>query len=150
MPQDVIVPGILETADVADIVAALAPQPVLLEGLVDGRNHRLTTAKVAAQLQTAALGGPVLLPEEAAEPGLAAWTGGQLHPGAIRCPSRSDDGALPRITSLWVAAGRQSHTTAGLPLAITEWDNQLIPGSSEPLVRWSGWKQRRRAAGRGR
>jgi dienelactone hydrolase len=39
VPQDVIVPGILQAADIPDIVAALSPRPVLLEGSVDGRNR---------------------------------------------------------------------------------------------------------------
>ena len=39
LPQDVIVPGILEAADVADIVAAQGSRRILLEGFVDGRNR---------------------------------------------------------------------------------------------------------------
>jgi hypothetical protein len=38
VPEDIIVPGILEVGDIADAAAALAPRPLLLEGLVDGRN----------------------------------------------------------------------------------------------------------------
>src|SRR5215831_5041889 len=45
VPQDVIVPGLLESADVSDILAALAPRAVLLEGPVDGRNRPLTEAE---------------------------------------------------------------------------------------------------------
>ena len=77
VPQDVVVPGILETADVGDIVSALAPRAVLLEGLVDGRNRRSTAAEAGAQLQ-AASGARLLVREEAAEPRLAAWITGQL------------------------------------------------------------------------
>ena len=77
VPQDVVVPGILETADVGDIVSALAPRAVLLEGLVDGRNRRSTAAEAGAQLQ-AASGARLLVREEAAEPRLAAWIAGQL------------------------------------------------------------------------
>ena len=39
IPEDVVVPGILEVADVSDIIAAQAPRPVLLEKCVDGRNR---------------------------------------------------------------------------------------------------------------
>jgi len=77
VPQDVIVPGILETADVGDLVAALAPRAVLLERLVDGRNRRLTAAEAHAQLQ-AQSGARVLLREGPAEPPLAAWMAAQL------------------------------------------------------------------------
>jgi hypothetical protein len=39
VPQDVIVPGVLEAGDIADIASALAPHPLLLQGLVDGRDR---------------------------------------------------------------------------------------------------------------
>jgi dienelactone hydrolase len=39
VPYDVVVPGALTAGDLADIVAALAPMPVRLERLVDGRNR---------------------------------------------------------------------------------------------------------------
>ncbi len=39
VPHDVIVPGALTAGDLADVAAALAPRPVRLEGLVDGRNR---------------------------------------------------------------------------------------------------------------
>jgi dienelactone hydrolase len=39
VPLDVIVPGILEAADIPEVIAALAPRPVLVEGTVDGRNR---------------------------------------------------------------------------------------------------------------
>jgi len=42
VPEDVMVPGILETGDLADLAATLAPRPLLLEGLVDGRNRPAT------------------------------------------------------------------------------------------------------------
>jgi hypothetical protein len=44
MPADALVPGILRTADIPDIAAALAPRPLLFAGAVDGRNVRLTQA----------------------------------------------------------------------------------------------------------
>ena len=78
VPQDVVVPGILETADVGDVVSALAPRAVFLEGLVDGRNRRLTAAEARVQLQATASGARVLLRAEPAEPRLAAWMAAQL------------------------------------------------------------------------
>jgi len=39
VPNDIIVPGILEVGDVPDIAAALAPRPLLIENFVDGRNR---------------------------------------------------------------------------------------------------------------
>ena len=39
VPNDIVVPGILEVADVADVAAALAPRPLLVENFVDGRNR---------------------------------------------------------------------------------------------------------------
>jgi dienelactone hydrolase len=39
VPYDAIVPGALTTGDLADVVAALAPMPVRLEAMVDGRNR---------------------------------------------------------------------------------------------------------------
>jgi cephalosporin-C deacetylase-like acetyl esterase len=45
-PSDVIVLGILKVGDIADIAAALAPRPLLLEGLVNGRNIRLQAGQL--------------------------------------------------------------------------------------------------------
>jgi dienelactone hydrolase len=39
VPHDVLVPGLLKTGDISDVAAALAPRPLCLEGLVDGRNR---------------------------------------------------------------------------------------------------------------
>jgi hypothetical protein len=52
VPADVIVPGILEAGDIADVAAALAPRPVLLEGLVDGRDRLLSEAELQGQLSS--------------------------------------------------------------------------------------------------
>jgi dienelactone hydrolase len=48
VPLDVIVPGILEAADIPDVVAALAPRPVLVENSVDGRNRPAQPASDSA------------------------------------------------------------------------------------------------------
>ena len=45
VPLDVIVPGVLAAGDIPDVIAALQPRPVRLEGLVDGRNRPVDGAK---------------------------------------------------------------------------------------------------------
>jgi hypothetical protein len=50
VPQDVIVPGILEAGDVAEVASALAPHPLLLQGLVDGRDRLVPVADLESQL----------------------------------------------------------------------------------------------------
>jgi dienelactone hydrolase len=42
LPHDCIVPGVFQTGDLPELVAALAPRPVKLEGLVDGVNRTVT------------------------------------------------------------------------------------------------------------
>jgi hypothetical protein len=44
VPLDAIVPGILRTGDIPDIVGSIAPRQVLLEGQVDGRNIAVDAA----------------------------------------------------------------------------------------------------------
>ena len=83
VPQDVIVPGLLEAADIGDIVAALAPRAVLLEGLVDGRNRRLTESESHLQLQPGVGTAPsassrMTVRESSAPAELTAWISGQL------------------------------------------------------------------------
>jgi hypothetical protein len=54
VPSDVIVPGILEAGDIGDVARALAPSPVLLENMRDGRNrvagHAVEAPKLAQWL----------------------------------------------------------------------------------------------------
>jgi hypothetical protein len=50
VPLDIIVPGILEAGDVTDIAAVLAPRPLLLEGLVDGRNRVVADVELRRRL----------------------------------------------------------------------------------------------------
>ncbi|MEP7258728.1 MAG: hypothetical protein ABI687_10070, partial [Flavitalea sp.] len=38
IPQDIVVPGILQVADLNDIVRTISKRPILLNGMVDGRN----------------------------------------------------------------------------------------------------------------
>jgi hypothetical protein len=50
VPADVIVPGILEAGDIADVAAALVPRSVLLSGLVDGRDRLLPDVELDREL----------------------------------------------------------------------------------------------------
>ena len=91
VPLDIIVPGILESADLVDVVAALAPRAVLLEGLVDGKDRTVSLAGATTELHAAIAaytGAPSRLiirdnardhvRDHAAEPGLAAWIAATL------------------------------------------------------------------------
>ena len=51
VPQDMVVPGILEAADIPDIVAALGSRGVRIEGAVDGRNRALSMAEMRTELR---------------------------------------------------------------------------------------------------
>jgi cephalosporin-C deacetylase-like acetyl esterase len=39
VPLDAVVPGVLDAGDVDDLAATLSPRPLLLDGLIDGRNR---------------------------------------------------------------------------------------------------------------
>ena len=84
VPLDVVVPGILESADIPEVVAALAPRAVLLEGLVDGKDRTVAAAGAAKELRvalTAYREAPLrlMIRDHAAEPGLAAWIAAELR-----------------------------------------------------------------------
>jgi Acetyl xylan esterase (AXE1) len=51
VPQDVVVPGILEAGDIADVEAALAPRPLLLAAMVDGLDLLVPQREFERQLQ---------------------------------------------------------------------------------------------------
>ena len=53
VPHDVIVPGALTAGDLADVAASLAPMPVRLEGLVDGRNCAVSEPELRRWLEPA-------------------------------------------------------------------------------------------------
>lgn len=53
VPHDVVVPGVLAVSDLPDVAAALAPRPLRLERLVDGRNLPLPESELAARYQMA-------------------------------------------------------------------------------------------------
>jgi hypothetical protein len=74
LPQDVIVPGILEVADVADIVTALGSRPILLEGFVDGRNRVARNSRLQPEYARALKASPRLVVRETpGDPALPAW-----------------------------------------------------------------------------
>jgi cephalosporin-C deacetylase-like acetyl esterase len=50
VPQDVIIPEILEAGDLADVAAALAPRPLRLNGLVDGLDQQVPDTVLRQQL----------------------------------------------------------------------------------------------------
>ena len=50
VPNDIIVPGILEVGDINDIAATLALRALLLESLVDGRNRIVSGAGLKQQM----------------------------------------------------------------------------------------------------
>ena len=74
VPHDVVVPGILEVADVADIIAALDRRGVRVEGAVDGRNRALTEPEVRSELRVAERGQtPPLVVENSGGPDTVNW-----------------------------------------------------------------------------
>jgi hypothetical protein len=77
VPQDVIVPGILEVADVADILTALGSRPILAEGFVDGRNRIVRTARLQSEYAHLLQASPrTIVREEPGSPSLSAWFAG--------------------------------------------------------------------------
>jgi hypothetical protein len=53
IPNDIIVPGALEVGDISDVAAAFSPRPLLLEGLVDGRNRLVSEPDLRRQFARA-------------------------------------------------------------------------------------------------
>jgi dienelactone hydrolase len=71
IPQDVIVPGILEVTDLGDIVASIATRPLLLENMVDGRNRNV---RFDAMQQEYDIKAPnVIIREDSRDPSLPVW-----------------------------------------------------------------------------
>lgn len=50
VPQDVVIPGILEAGDLADVAASLAPRPLRLTGLVDGLDRLAANDELKREL----------------------------------------------------------------------------------------------------
>jgi hypothetical protein len=85
VPHDAIVPGALTAGDLCDVAAALAPRPVRLEGLVDGRNCRVTEPELRRRFAPTcaayeAAGGPLILTDRP-EDGIAEWLSNMLLEG---------------------------------------------------------------------
>jgi dienelactone hydrolase len=83
-PVDTVVVGILKSGDVSDIAAALAPRPLRLESLVDGRNVLATQAEIEHEFALASnrykqqkAGGSLVLSQERGD--VAAWLPAQLN-----------------------------------------------------------------------
>jgi dienelactone hydrolase len=79
VPADAMVPGILEVGDIADLAAALAPRPVLLCGLVDGRDRLMPSAVLRSELAEVyqayrtTTPGTLAIQSERPGPSLAQW-----------------------------------------------------------------------------
>lgn len=83
VPLDANIPGLLQKADVADIAAAFSPRPMLVEGLVDGRNRALETREVEREMgpaYAAYRNSPSqLLVRRGPDPDFAGWLVRQLR-----------------------------------------------------------------------
>jgi hypothetical protein len=84
VPLDAIVPGILASADIVDVVAALAPRPVLLERFVDGKDRAVAAERTANELRIAVSAySPeprrLLIRDGSAEPEFAGWLAAALR-----------------------------------------------------------------------
>jgi hypothetical protein len=53
IPVEDVILGVLKAGDIADITAALAPRPLVMEGMVNGRNIRLDSGPLGTQLEPA-------------------------------------------------------------------------------------------------
>jgi dienelactone hydrolase len=80
VPMDIIVPGILKIGDIADIAAAIAPRPALLEGFVNGRNEVLSAgpmseafAPVSLAYKQSRAAAQLVLRAKPAEPDVIDW-----------------------------------------------------------------------------
>jgi hypothetical protein len=85
VPHDVIVPGALTAGDLCDVAAAIAPRPLRLEALVDGRNCPMSDQEAkrvfgpALQAYRAAMDRLSLIPTLKGD--LAAWLVRSLNVG---------------------------------------------------------------------
>ncbi|MGI8959456.1 MAG: hypothetical protein ACR2IV_06815, partial [Bryobacteraceae bacterium] len=64
VPADITISGFLEIGDLTDVAATLAPTPMLLEDLIDGKNRLITAHELRAQIEPllkAYLGSPANL-----------------------------------------------------------------------------------------
>lgn len=75
VPQDVIVPGVLKLGDIGAVADALAPRPVRLEAMVNGKNQLLPEEAVRTQMAGSSGTMPAFIEVRAGEEtvGLADW-----------------------------------------------------------------------------
>jgi cephalosporin-C deacetylase-like acetyl esterase len=79
VPQDVIVPGILDAGDVPDILAAQTSRAILIERFVDGRNKAVGNERLRSGFGAPANSLPgLILRETPADPSLADWLARRL------------------------------------------------------------------------
>lgn len=71
IPQDVIVPGILEVTDLGEIVASIAPRPVFLEKLVNGLNKKVNLSVMEKEYGQKT--SNLLLRDDEDSPSLSVW-----------------------------------------------------------------------------
>jgi hypothetical protein len=99
VPVEDILLGVLKAGDVADIAAALAPRPLLMVGLVNGRNIRVgetTSLRILEPAHEAyrAAGASGHLTVRAEEQVISSWLAGAITapvPSASAVPSRRQD-----------------------------------------------------------
>jgi hypothetical protein len=78
VPYDIVVPDIFDAGDIGDLMASLAPRPLLLEGLVDGRNRVIPEATLRTRLATVydayrAGRSPLLIRSRSGTPSFSQW-----------------------------------------------------------------------------
>jgi hypothetical protein len=81
VPSDVVIPGIAEAGDVAEVAAALAPRALLLEQLVDGGNRAVPEPELRSRLAPvlkAYSAQPKSLLLRGGEGGIGTWIAGQI------------------------------------------------------------------------
>jgi hypothetical protein len=71
IPQDVIVPGFLELTDLGEIVSLIAPRPLLLEKMVDGRNKQVSLKTMEKEYGTRT--SSLILREDTGDLSLPVW-----------------------------------------------------------------------------
>jgi hypothetical protein len=84
MPGEDVILGVLKAGDIADIAAALAPRPLAMEGLVNGRNIRVEETALERTFEPArtayrAAGAAQRLTLRAESQDISVWLAAQLH-----------------------------------------------------------------------
>ena len=83
VPEDVVVPGVLDAGDLPDVAGALAPRPLLLQALVDGKNRLISEAEFRPALAPAYeayrnTSGRLEVRRAAQRPEVSAWLASHL------------------------------------------------------------------------